>query len=275
MKLLSKFLDYFSLLFCGGLAAVSLAYVVSRNVSASGATDFHSYWYAGHFIRQGLDPYTAFINEAYPRVPITYLDGYTVNHLPVAQPGLARVPANTAPIVILLSAFSFFSWTTAKILWMTTNLMISLLTPLLVLRMFPGTWSLQLRYKILIVLLFISLFGTRNVLGNGQTSLLVFAAMLLAIQLEKEWVLGGIALGIALSKYSLALPAVVLLIIERRYRPAIVGIIIQILSLLALASMSNQPPADIVRAYFKIAKLHIYQPGIHLAAIFPLSLIHI
>jgi len=172
-------------------------------------------------------------------------------------------------MVILLSIFSFFSWTTAKILWLICNLMISLITPLLVIRMFPRTRSLPLRYKILIVLLFISLFGTRNVLGNGQTSLLVFAAMLLAILLEKEWLFGGVALGIALSKYSLAFPAVVLLMIERRYRPVIVGVIIQVLGLLALAVMSNQPPADIVRAYIKIAQLHIYQPGIHLATIFP------
>ena len=265
---LNKILWGLSLTVCGMLAAISLAYVVSRNISPSGATDFHSYWYAGHFVRQGLDPYTAFINNTPLPLPIIYLNGH-IESLPIAQPGLARVPANTAPMVILLSIFSFFSWTTAKILWLICNLMISLITPLLVIRMFPRTRSLPLRYKILIVLLFISLFGTRNVLGNGQTSLLVFAAMLLAILLEKEWLFGGVALGIALSKYSLAFPAVVLLMIERRYRPVIVGVIIQVLGLLALAVMSNQPPADIVRAYIKIAQLHIYQPGIHLATIFP------
>jgi len=268
MNLITKILWRLSLVICGMLAAISLVYVVSRNISSSGATDFHSYWYAGHFVRQGLDPYTAFINNTPLPLPIVYLDGH-IQSLPIAQPGLARVPANTAPMVILLSIFSFFSWTTAKILWMTCNLMISLITPLLVIRMFPRTRSLPLRYKILIVLLFISLFGTRNVLGNGQTSLLVFLAMLLAILLEKEWLLGGVALGIALSKYSLAVPAVVLLMIERRYRPVIVGVIIQIFGLLALAIMSNHPPADIVKAYVKIAQLHIYQPGIHLATIFP------
>ncbi|NKQ36716.1 MAG: hypothetical protein HF973_14020 [Chloroflexi bacterium] len=83
-----------------------------------GSADFHSYWFSGHFLRQGTDPYQAFFDRRVPSVPVHYVDGLTTEQAPVAQPGLAITPANTAPITLLLSLFSWLSWPSAKLLWL-------------------------------------------------------------------------------------------------------------------------------------------------------------
>ncbi|WP_298820492.1 hypothetical protein, partial [uncultured Chloroflexus sp.] len=33
----------------------------------SGSTDFHSYWYSGHFVRQGTNPYAAYFARQQPQ----------------------------------------------------------------------------------------------------------------------------------------------------------------------------------------------------------------
>lgn len=267
MKPLSRVLSLAMFVTFGILAALSIIYFISRTVSASGATDFHSYWYAGHFIRQGLDPYTAFIKNIHPRLPIMYIDGHVVTELPVAQPGLARVPANTPLMVEMLSIFSLLSWPAAKFLWMFCNCLIVLAIPFLAIQLFPKLRSLPLKNKVLFVLIFLSLFGTRNTIGNGQTGALVCATMLLAISTNKDW-LGGIALGIALSKYSLSLPAVMLLMLEKRYCKIVGGLLLQILGLLLLGFITSEPLGNILKAYLVIAQSHLGQPGIHIAATF-------
>lgn len=251
----------------GMLAVFSIIYFILRTLNNSGATDFHSYWYAGHFIRQGLDPYTAFIKNIQPRLPITYIDGRVATKLPVAQPGLARVPANTPLMVEMLSIFSLLSWPSAKLLWMFCNFFIALSIPFLSIQLFPKLRSLPLENKFVIVLIFLSLFGTRNTIGNGQTSALVYAAMLLAISTNKDW-LGGIALGIALSKYSLSLPVVILLMLEKQYRKIVGGFLLQIFGLLLLGFKTNEPLGNILKAYLIIAQSHLGQPGIHITATF-------
>lgn len=265
MKLLSRLFSGTIFAISGILAALSITYAISRTASASGATDFHSYWYAGHFIRQGLDPYTSFIQNISPRLPVMYVDGHVVTQLPVAQPGLARVPANTPFMVEILSVFSLLSWPTAKFLWMFCNFIIALAIPFLAIQLFPRLQSLPLKNKFLFVLIFLSLFGTRNTIGNGQTGALVYATMLLAISTNKDW-LGSLALGIALSKYSLSLPAVMLLMLEKQYRKIVGGLLLQTLGLLLLAFMTNEPLGNILKAYLVIAQSHLGQPGVHITA---------
>jgi hypothetical protein len=264
-----KLFRYLPLFVFAILACFSLIYIVTKTLNPSGATDFHSYWYAGQFIRQGTDPYNAFINNQVPKIPITYLDGQVAQNLAIAQPGLARIPANTAPIVELLTIFSLFSWSTAKTLWMACNLALILAIPFLVLRLFPALYLRPATDKLLFIFIFIGLFGTRNIAGNGQTSLFVFAAMLLAILAEHHWLYAGIDLGFALSKYSLALPLLILFLIERKYRQIIIGLAIQFVAIFTLSAMTRQSIVSILDAYVRIFQLHTDLPGIHLATLFP------
>ena len=87
-----------------GVSLLSLARAVSRLYRFIGATDLHSYWYFGHFVWQGMDPYQAFDQGVEVHLPIRYLDGVIVEAGSVGQAGLRAYPvANTAPILLLLS----------------------------------------------------------------------------------------------------------------------------------------------------------------------------
>ena len=270
MKRLKPIVYWLAIAVFGGLTIISLVYVIVKTRDASGGVDFHSYWYAGHFIRQERDPYTAYVNGESPS-PLAYLDAAAVEGTVDQGNGLATVPANTAPVVWLLSLFAFFSWPTAKLLWMAVNLALMALTPWLVWRLLPdkGT-GLGWQGKLLLALVFWGIFGTRNIIGNGQTSLLVFVLMLVTLSwAERGWLVAGLALGVALSKYSLALPIFLLLLLERRWRVLLVALAVQALALLALAFFTGETVWEILGAYLVIFQLHTGLEGIHLASLFP------
>ena len=103
-----------SILFFFTTGILSIIYMVTKTIDSSGAIDFHSYWYAGHFIRQQSDPYQAYLEDLTPQTPVSYLDNKIIEHLPIAQAGLARVPANTPLFVLLLSPFSNLVMVTCK-----------------------------------------------------------------------------------------------------------------------------------------------------------------
>ena len=112
---------YIILLGLAILSIISVIYSITKTVDHSGAFDFHSYWYAGHFVRQGSDPYEAYLQGLALDVPVSYWDAEPTTSLPIAQPDLAIVPAKTAPMVLLLTPFSYVSWGLAKVLWLITT----------------------------------------------------------------------------------------------------------------------------------------------------------
>ncbi len=263
---------YFLLFFMLLAAAIFGVYSVRQVLLPSGATDFHSYWYAGQFVRQGDDPYQAFFDSRMPAVPISYLDGETTEQQPVAQTGLAITPANTAPIVLLLSLFSYWSWPTAKLLWMIFNFVLLLLIPWLVIKLLPDGDNLPVVGKLFIWLAFFVLQGTRISIWTGQTTLFVFTLMLLALlTADKKWWLSGLFLGIALAKYSLALPLFLFLLYKRRYAVVVVGLLVQGGALLLLSLLGGSPPWVIMGNYGRLLLHHTGFPGIHLASLFPQS----
>ena len=257
-----------SILFFFTTGILSLIYMVTKTVDSSGAIDFHSYWYAGHFIRQQSDPYQAYLEDLAPQPPVSYLDNKIIDQLPIAQAGLARVPANTPLFVLLLSPFSYLSWFPAKLLWMILNLLFSFIIPFLMFKLSckPGTYSWKLR--LLLYLIFLTIFGTRNTVAGGQTSLFIFSWMLLSvITSKKNWILSGISLGLALSKFSFSLPVVLLFLVEGRFRIIALSLVIQFLGLWLLSGLVSQPMSVILQEYFQIMQGHLDQPGIHLSSL--------
>jgi hypothetical protein len=250
---------------------LSYGRVISNTFDGSGATDFHSYWYSGHFLRQGNDPYQAFFTKQEPIIPVKYLDGKVVSTLPVAQLGLATTPANTAPIVMLLAIFSFFSWPIAKILWMICNLIFMLAIPCMIVRL----WSDKIvdrisQENLFIGLTFWALLAARNAAGNGQTTLFVFVLMLLALLLaKKNWGMAGLALGIALSKYSLSLPLVLFLLYKQKYRIVATSLATQIAGVITMSLLTDTTFLQVVNDYILMLQLHNTQQGIHLATLMP------
>jgi hypothetical protein len=259
-----------SLLVLGVLSIISFSYSITKTLDPSGAIDFHSYWYSGHFVRQGNDPYEAYLLGLAPDVPVHYWDAEPANSLPIAQPDLAIVPANTAPMVLLLTPFSYVSWTLAKVLWLVCNLVLMLAIPYMVFQMLPKGSLLGPFEKAILWLSFLSFFGTRNIAGNGQTSLLVFALMLVTlIAMHKNGLLAGLALGLALSKYSLSLPVFIFLLLKRKFRIAFIAAAVQVFGIFILYLITQASPYQILEGYIQILRIHTGLPGIHLSTLFP------
>jgi len=116
---------------------------------------------------------------------------------------------------------------------------------------------------------FSRLFGTRNIAGNGQTSLLIFPLMMLAlVSMRRSWLVSGLWLGLALSKYSLSLPVFIFFIIKKQYRAALTALLVQALAVLLLAALTHTSPLAIPFEYWQILRVHTSLPGIHLASLF-------
>jgi len=249
-------------------AALTFTRAISNTLSHNGAIDFHAYWYAGHFVRQGTDPYWAYLNSAEPNVPIHYVDKVEAAGQPVSQ-GLCITPANSAPMVLLLHLLAYFSWPVAKMLWLALNAAMVLATPWLLWKLLPC--SLDRWWRGLIALTYYGMAGTRVALGNGQTSIIVIFLMLASLvllQQDRKYP-AGIALGLALSKFTLAIPLFLFLAYKRKWLVLGVSILVQVLGLAVMAALPPGTPMSAISDYYSIAAGHVYVPGIHLTGLFP------
>jgi hypothetical protein len=250
------------------LYAVSVVvYLYVEEGKPLGGRDFHQFWYAGHFVLQGTDPYAAYSARELPNLPIHYLDGVTVTQYPVAQGKLAIIPSNTPMMLLLLSPFSLFSWGVAKWLFLLINLILMLITGWLVLRRVPfGGVKLARLDELLIFLIYFDLSATRIAIENGQTTLLVFLLMLIAIlYADRLWPIAGLALGIALSKYSLALPIFLFLLYKKNFRVLLSAIAVQVLGVVGLAAIDGASPITVAMENYRLFFQLFDQPGVHLA----------
>ena len=251
-----------------GLYAVAVAlYIFIETGKSLGSRDFHQFWYAGHFIIQGRDPYEAFFAGEPPALPIAYVDGVTINRYPVAQADLEITPSNTPMMLLLLSSFSFFSWHLAKWMFVVVNLILMLVTGWLVIRHFPfRRIKLSPIDEVLIFLVYFDLSATRIAIENGQTTLLVFLLMILALlYAERSWGIAGLALGIALSKYSLSLPVFIFLLYKRNFKVLLAAITVQLLGVLGVTLVTGNSPFTIIFENIQLFFRLFDQPGIHLS----------
>lgn len=262
-----KLFTAFAIILLISFVVLSLANSIARSLSNS--TDFHSYWHAGLFVIQGSDPYEASFRGQEPKLPIYHIDGKTVSSYPITQPNLGKTPANTASFILLSTLFSFFSWQTAKILWLIINTLIILVIPWMAIRLWPQSDAIGFNAQTLfIVLPFWSYVGTRDTIDYGQTSGVIFALMLLSLlTADKNWMLSGVALGMALSKYSLSLPVFLFLFFfKRNYKVVILSILIQIISLGLLAAITNESPLQIFNGYFRMIAHHADNGAVNITA---------
>lgn len=234
-------------------------------------TDFRTFWYAGHFVRQETDPYQATFESLSPNLPIRYLDGKEISVSPVAQMQIG-LPMLTAPLVLFMTLFSFFSWNVAKVLWMVFNLGFIGFIPFLVIRILPGRGrSLKRFQKWLVIFLFMGLSATRSVSSNAHVTLLVFTLILCTLLLEpKDWFLAGISFGFALSKFNLTLPLLLFLLFERKYKIIILAAIVQFSGILGLWIITGTSPLLIVQEYVQILQVVASSlAGIQLSSLLP------
>lgn len=234
-----------------------------------GAIDLHPYWYYAHYIRAGVNPYTAFAEEAPLPAPVQYIDGSVVAPDAVRQPRLAQIPANTAPLLFVFTLLSYFPWATVRIVWLVICLMLVLAIPWLALRLLPSSLQLGWGQKWMVALAFYAMKGPRVAIANGQPSILIFFLMILALLWRRHWLWAGLALGLALSKYSIALPVALYLLFERRFRLLLVAALVQGVGLLGVAVLDGGGIVETVQVYLQMA-LHftdVAQGSVHLGSL--------
>jgi hypothetical protein len=249
-------------------ALASVVRIVTKD-SSVGQIDFYSYWYAGHAVRLGADPYQVWSEGRALRGDFTYLDGSTA---PLQTPSGVQMPsigvptpANTAPVVLLLAPFAWLTWPAATLAWSLCNVVLGFVCVYLALRL--AGERLRTRRGLLMLGMFFTLVAFREVLELGQTTLLVFACMLGAFALARRRpFLAGLLLGIALSKYSLIFPAVLILLYQRRWRVLLWAAAVQAAGLLLIAAIGRSSPVEIVINYWRILVMHTGADGMHLAA---------
>ncbi len=235
-------------------AFIVFGYLVWGTLETNGSKDFHAFWYAGHFILKGMDPYQVIFSDV---------------HLPMRQPGLEIRPSNSAPMLLVITLFSLLPWMTAKLVWLVVNLLLVFLCFYLVERCipFPGK-SLDRPARILLFLIFFDLSPTRIAIENGQTTLFVFALMLMSILLTKRsWFLAGCLLGLALSKISVSILVVIYFLYHGNYRVLVTAAFFQILGFAGIALLSGNSIIQVLGEYLRLFISLSDQPGIHLGAL--------
>ena len=248
------------------LSLFALASSARKTALASGGIDLHPYWYYGHFVRYGINPYTAYVDEILLPEPAHYVFGSEVVPDQVVQPGLAIIPANTASTLLLSSLLSFIPWNPVKYIWFVFNLGLILAIPWLTLRLLPPSLRLTNGLQWLTALSFYSLKGQRVALVNGQPSILIFFLMIVTLLLrQSHWVWAGLALGVALGKYSLSFTVVIFLLLEKLFRVLAVAALVQAISLLAVSLLDGGSLWETVRIYWEMVSFYsVGQPGVHL-----------
>ena len=216
---------------------------------------------------QGRDPYEAFFAGEQPALPIAYWDGVVLERYPVAQPYLEITPSNTPAMLLLLSPLATLSWANAKLAFLCINILLMLLTAILIVRRIPfADVKLAPIDELFIFLIYIDLSATRIAVENGQTTLLVFLLMLVAVlHAERDWRISGLALGLALSKYSLSLPIFLFLLLKKKFRILLFAVGVQLLGILGIAAITGTSPLTIVLENIQLFVRLFDQPGIHLS----------
>ena len=147
-----------------------------------------------------------------------------------------------------------------------------------------GTWSFfRLDYSkcigrklssldgLLLLSLFFCLICTRQVFELGQTSLIVAVFMWLSFMvLSRSEILSGILLGIAFSKFTLALPMVFYFAYKKKIWALLFCCLTQVVGLLVLCIITQTNPAITVKAYLAGSRLVLNQTqsfAVHLSSL--------
>jgi hypothetical protein len=248
-------------------AVISVGNVVARSYSngrfdnSRWGKDLYQFWHGGRLFLRGVNPYMGMKN--YP--PPT--DTPEASEYPRAARGLTppeswhvRIVSAAPPLFLLMLPLSVLPWVPAGLAWFLLNVGFAALFVRLVLKCAGRTlFSLD---GWLLASLFFSLICTRQVFELGQNSLAVAALMYLSLAaVVRSQALSGILLGIAFSKFSVALPMVFYFAYKKKVRPLLWCGLTQVLGLLVICVFAPADWMDLARRTLWIARLAFnFQP---------------
>ncbi len=262
------------------LTPVSVVRSTQLALRAKGSWDFYPHWLASIYLMNGKDPYSI----VSPNSPSSPIDDAPDDSISTGSDGavpfsLTQV-TNTPLLLFYIALTSWTTWETAKILWLLNNLFVAALIPIFVLKL-PIFHRLTVSRldSMLACLFFYNLLATKLAIEAGQTTLIIFSALTASLALApRSKLVAGLLLGIALSKYTLAAPVILLYLIRRDIRPIAVAVLTQVAGFMGLALISRSSLWNVVSGYIEaINNVFIAQPGeryghtIHLARLFEIG----
>jgi hypothetical protein len=230
-------------------ALVSLYVGAMRAVRPGESQDFNGYAGA-RLLQEGKNPYAVWLN------------GWDNRFL------WAQGPMCFPQFFYIVFPYGSMSWPAASCAWMITNVAMALLFAWLLFsaQKRPG----ENRFGLLIALLFLSSNPVRNVIGNGQSSLLVLLGTFVAFNWRSNPILSGAGLCLSLIKYSFGAYFVMAEFACRRVLGTIIAGAVILMAFVGVAIESRsrfnlqllKGPLDALKAYPSFADhflwLHTY-----------------
>ncbi len=251
--------------------------VVVRNfayaTSPGQGIDFYSYWMPLQAVREGVNPYIPNLSDII--YPSFYLDG-EMDHLGLRAQFDKPVPANSPLMLCLLYPLGFFTFEVARFLWMVVNYLLTVGSVFVLLRLFEHmACEVGRRNGLILLLVALSMLAVRTANGNGQTTLLIVFALFSSCFLHRHQkdLSAGLLLGIALSKYTLAIGPVAYFLYKKKWSTLMVAIATQVFGVVAVALLSQTNPVGLAIDYVRLVSISGFtsMPGIHLAHYLPFS----
>ena len=230
------------------LAIIRIVNGVQGGLSDSGGWDYHPFWYHGQSLRIGSE----WAYEQAGSTAATY----------------------TPPLNFVISSLSYLDFNIAKPIWLSFLLMVVLVIPWILFS--AVSIKMSRTCQVIIALSFYGLTGISIAIRAGQPSIFVVFLMVVSLWLYQKDrnILSGIFLGLALSKFSLALPLFLYYVYKRKWIMVIIGVAIQVMGFLGLSVMTGSSLLEIISNYQNQIKVlagasHINL--LHIAGHFPHS----
>ena len=152
-------------------------------------------------------------------------------------------------IYILFYPFTLMSWTQAKVVWMLINISLAFFLPIF----FSRKFNLNKEMTLLVILIFIAGTPSRNVIGNGQLSLVMMTFLIIPFFYKKFFQL--VLSGIVYLKYNMGYILFLYFISKKEIKNLIYSSIIFILGWIIYCYITD---TNLIINFFQPLKLTLY-----------------
>ncbi|MCW1967479.1 MAG: DUF2029 domain-containing protein [Anaerolineae bacterium] len=220
------------------------------------------FWYPGVYLRSplgpGRNPFTSLPTPDNLNFPIYFIDGTIATEY--SHMGTVNYdPTNLSLTLLLTFPLSFFSWNSAKYLWFFLNILFSLGTVYYLTQL---TEARNFKFGLLFIgAIFFSLRSTQYAFVFGQSTLLTLFSMCIALHyMNKNYWIPGIALAIALSKYSLGFPIGIVFFCWRQWRAIFVAVVLHLTAMFIIGVITETSLLHTLQGHINHMLNHIKDP---------------
>jgi Glycosyltransferase family 87 len=254
---------------------IALGRIISIALIPRPAIDFTYYWHDALYMRQGLERYSSDVKGIPPQLPITFIDGTVISTLPFTNDQQKLFSAANLPLGLYVFApFAYLEMQKSYWIFTALNVLMAFSIPFLLFALLSESKRIGLGWLMIAALSFYVMLPVRNGIINGQQTIMAIFFMLLAMVLARRnrAVFAGVALAIALIKFSVSLPAFLLFVYKRQWKIAIISGVVHVLALILYTVQFRIPIIDTVQLiYQRLFQLGVNRTddGISLGSYFP------